>query len=530
MSTPDLTAFTASLQVAHNAAEAQRVETAKLREELAAEKTKTMEAIIGRLEAEKIAIEERNTALQVTADAAKADAAKAEEARVAAEEAAAAGGSSSGGGSSAVDPTAIAAAVLAAKSADDYTYPRNIALPVFPAFDSSVKFDETDPTYVDGHVRALAWCKVWQAIKEHFEAARDEYAYFLYNAIMKVRLSPIQVKADAEKAGHLFHDAAGGKGDTIINPLVLPKAVRVNATVEREDHANRVQRMVVDTFTEFLNMMIFEKAHDAKHNEYVRWRPAPYSHMCAVREIHATIAAGGGGGVAAVVPFLDGKIPSHTEANNAHYGLYGIAQERAAYFQLLGLDVMHVTLIKALESQLAIVLKKIARTSELKTTVNNQASEIHTAVPAKGLDYDGNTDRDTDPPTKGIGGAKLSYALAAPGTAALRVLDRRFDANGPFSAIMLLVKAGRVGADSTSLESSLQAVADYDTEVRLFFTLPDGTLDRTEMDRAKGLADVLLAVPAVKVVLFDTLTDMIAKHDAMTKDAVKLRQYIMDFF
>ena len=84
MSTPDLTAFTASLQVAHNAAEAQRVETAKLREELAAEKTKTMEAIIGRLEAEKIAIEERNTALQVTADAAKADAAKAEEARVAA--------------------------------------------------------------------------------------------------------------------------------------------------------------------------------------------------------------------------------------------------------------------------------------------------------------------------------------------------------------------------------------------------------------------------------------------------------------
>ena len=77
MSTPDLTAFTASLQVAHNAAEAQRVETAKLREELAAEKTKTMEAIIGRLEAEKVAIEAANTALQVTADAAKADAAKA---------------------------------------------------------------------------------------------------------------------------------------------------------------------------------------------------------------------------------------------------------------------------------------------------------------------------------------------------------------------------------------------------------------------------------------------------------------------
>ena len=47
-------------------------------------------------------------------------------------------------------------------------------------------------------------------------------------------------------------------------------------------------------------------------------------------------------------------------------------------------------------------------------------------------------------------------------------------------------------------------------EVRLFFTLPDGTLDRAEMDRAKGLADVLLAVPVAEAVLFDTLTDMIA--------------------
>jgi hypothetical protein len=108
------------------------------------------------------------------------------------------------------------------------------------------------------------------------------------------------------------------------------------------------------------------------------------------------------------------------------------------------------------------------------------------------------------------------------------VLDNRFDANGPFSAIMLLVKAGRVGADSTSLESSLQAVADYDTEVRLFFTLPDGTLDREEMDRAKGLADVLLAVPVTEMVLFDTLTDMIASHSPMAKTAVRLRQYIND--
>ena len=133
-------------------------------------------------------------------------------------------------------------------------------------------------------------------------------------------------------------------------------------------------------------------------------------------------------------------------------------------------------------SRLATVLKRVAQTPRLKTTVANQASEVHAAVPGKGPGtghaYDDNIDKTTDPPTMGIGGAPVSYTFAAPGTAALRVLDNRFDANGPFSAIMLLVKAGCVGADSTSLDASLQAVADYDTEVRLFFTLPDGTLDR----------------------------------------------------
>ena len=53
----DLSAFHASMQAAHDAAEAQRVEAAKLREELAAEKTKTMEEMIKRLKAEKASIE-----------------------------------------------------------------------------------------------------------------------------------------------------------------------------------------------------------------------------------------------------------------------------------------------------------------------------------------------------------------------------------------------------------------------------------------------------------------------------------------
>ena len=34
----------------------------------------------------------------------------------------------------------------------------------------------------------------------------------------------------------------------------------VNAKLERAAHADRVHRMVVHTFTEFLNMMIIEKA------------------------------------------------------------------------------------------------------------------------------------------------------------------------------------------------------------------------------------------------------------------------------
>ena len=50
----DLSAFHASLQAAHDAAEAQRVELAKVRGELAAANQKTMEETIKRLEAEKV--------------------------------------------------------------------------------------------------------------------------------------------------------------------------------------------------------------------------------------------------------------------------------------------------------------------------------------------------------------------------------------------------------------------------------------------------------------------------------------------
>ena len=108
--------------------------------------------------------------------------------------------------------------------------------------------------------------------------------------------------------------------------------------------------MVMRTFTEFLNMMVMEKAHVTKTSEYVWWHPVPYSHAEAVREIRAAIAAGNGSGEAAATPFLDGKLPSHTESDNAHSLAYGIAQKRAEYFELLGLDVMHVMLFRALES------------------------------------------------------------------------------------------------------------------------------------------------------------------------------------
>ena len=101
-----------------------------------------------------------------------------------------------------------------------------------------------------------------------------------------------------------------------------------------------------------------------------------------MREIREAIAAGGSGPAAA--HFTDGKLLAHTEANNAHDSAYGIAQKRAEYFQLLGLDSMHVMIVKALELQLAMVLKRVAQTPELETTVSNQASAVHTAVPGKG--------------------------------------------------------------------------------------------------------------------------------------------------
>ena len=53
-----------------------------------------------------------------------------------------------------------------AKLHGECTFPRGITYPAWPAFDLSVQFNERDPAYADGHVRALAWRKVWQAIKE----------------------------------------------------------------------------------------------------------------------------------------------------------------------------------------------------------------------------------------------------------------------------------------------------------------------------------------------------------------------------
>ena len=90
----DINAFHASLQAAHDAAEAGRVREAKLRDELAASHQKTMEETIKRLEAEKVAIEAANEVLWVTANAANA----AKDAAEAAAASAASGSSVVGGG------------------------------------------------------------------------------------------------------------------------------------------------------------------------------------------------------------------------------------------------------------------------------------------------------------------------------------------------------------------------------------------------------------------------------------------------
>ena len=92
-----------------------------------------------------------------------------------------------------------------AKLHEECTFPHSITYPEWLAFDLSVKFNECDPMYADGHVCALVWCKVWQAIKEHFKATRDEYAHSFYNKIMKVCIRTLE-KGEATDEGHLFYD------------------------------------------------------------------------------------------------------------------------------------------------------------------------------------------------------------------------------------------------------------------------------------------------------------------------------------
>ena len=144
-----------------------------------------MQETIKRMEAEKATPEAQNAALKVTSEAATAAKDAAEAAAKAAASGSSSGGSSASSAKGLADAVAKAAAGAAAeKSAEEYTYPRGIALPVWPAFDSSVRFNETDKEYLDGHVRVLAWRKVWQAVKEHFESVRDEYAHYIARSTM----------------------------------------------------------------------------------------------------------------------------------------------------------------------------------------------------------------------------------------------------------------------------------------------------------------------------------------------------------
>ena len=116
------------------------------------------------------------------------------------------------------------------------------------------------PTY--SHVCALAWRKVWQAIKEQFEATRGEYAHSLHDSIMKIRISTLK-KDQAKIQCHLFYDGANGRGDAIVNPLDRGKAAHVNAKVERAVHADQVHRMVVHTFTA-LGIFLVRRANKGK--------------------------------------------------------------------------------------------------------------------------------------------------------------------------------------------------------------------------------------------------------------------------
>ena len=143
---PTQSAFITSLQAVHDITEAQRVEAAKLHDQLAAANAKTMEETIKRLEAEKAAIEAKNVSLQVTADAAKATKDAAEAAA-----AAAASGSSGGGGISTSAADTIAKALSKAgedKLTEECVFPCGITYPEWPAFDPSVKFDEGRPAAI----------------------------------------------------------------------------------------------------------------------------------------------------------------------------------------------------------------------------------------------------------------------------------------------------------------------------------------------------------------------------------------------
>ena len=163
------------------------------------------------------ALKKENAALQAATDAAKAKAAL----------------DTAASTSSSSSESAAATAIMKTGELNEVcTGLTGITYPKWPEFDSSVKFNENDPAYTNGHIHALACRKVWQAAKEHSESVRDEHVHAIYNSIIKVHISTLP-KDQAESVGFFSIMAPTVMAIcTIADPLVLDKVAHVNATVE----------------------------------------------------------------------------------------------------------------------------------------------------------------------------------------------------------------------------------------------------------------------------------------------------------
>ena len=342
-------------------------------------------------------------------------------------------------------------------------------------------WNELDPsTRHDDALLALSWRTFYKGLSDHLIELAPLWARELRAIVLDVPVS---------KQGHNAKDAHG-------NPD--PWAFFRDKTM-REIMGDDVYNMAIWQVQQIVNVHIHERSHPG-----VDWKPTLYSD----RFVAATV----------LDQFeLDGTAPnemylSQLSSVAIRQDIHGAAtaQWRAVidwvkheqeWRYTAQFDMLQRELLRALEQHIANTMRAAIKNDVLGVTVTNATRLAKHDTFGK------------------------ATPCTAEGTAALIFLDKRFDADGPYSAIMLIYEDMKRSATG-AIGDDLAAMEAHQAKLKLFFVKADGvTFDQTAFDVAYGVAQVLTTAESDDTLFADILR-LIQEKNPCAASKTTLAQYM----